>query len=131
MATKKISELASLSTATGDDLLIVVDASGPTTYKMNVSQWYANVQVDVVFNANVTARGTFTANAVVATGNVTFNTGNTFLTANNLVVKRSTTPASVTDVANSGTVGLIWTDGSYLYVQANSTHNKRVAVSTW
>lgn len=131
MATKKITDLSAAASVTADDLLLTVDMAGPTTYKITVANFFASIPTPATFTANVAVQGTLTANAAVATGNVTINTGNTFLTANNLLLKRTVTPANTIDVVGAATVGLTWSDGNYIYVQANNTHVKRVAISTW
>lgn len=129
MASRKITDLSALTSTSGDDLLVVVDMAGPTTYKMTISAFTNAIPSNTNFLANVTSAGVLTANVLTATGNVTFNTGNTYLTANNLVLKKSTTPANTTDVP--GVVGSLWSDGSYLYYQSNTTNVRRVAISTW
>lgn len=130
MATKKITDLSAASAVTGDDLLLTVDMAGPTTYKITVANFFASVPSQATFTANLTVQGSMTANGVTAVGNVTFNTAN-FVTANNLIVKKSVTPANSTDGANSSLVGLMWFDAGYLYLQANATHIKRAALSTF
>jgi hypothetical protein len=131
VATKKITDLSAAGSVTADDLLLTVDMAGPTTYKITVANFFGSVPSNALFTANVTVYGTTTANTLVATGNTTFNTGNTFVTANNVMIKRTATPAATTDVVSAGTIGLLWSDGNYIYLQANATHNKRVAIATW
>lgn len=104
--------------------------AGPTTYKITVANFFSNVSTPTVYTANVDVKANMTANVLTATDNVSFNTAK-FFTANNMVVKRSVTPANSTDGANSSLVGLMWFDASYLYVQANATHIKRAALTTW
>ncbi len=130
MATKKITDLSAASSVTSDDLLLTVDMAGPTTYKITVANFFASVPTPAVFTANVAVQGTLAANVVSAVGNVTFNTAN-YVTANNLIVKRSVTPANSTDGANASHVGLMWTDATSIYLQANATHIKKVALSTF
>lgn len=131
MATKKISELTAVTSVLANTLVVVVDSSGtPTTAKIQFKDVVNSIPSNASFSANVSVLGSLTANAVSATGNVSFNSAN-FTTANNLLLKKTTTPANTTDVTSSSTVGQIWSDGSYLYFQANATHLKRVAISTW
>ena len=108
--------------------MVIVDMSGPTTYKMTIAAFTNAIPSNANFTANVAVQGTFTANAVTASGNVSFNTAN-YVTANNLVLKKTTTPANTTDVP--GVVGSLWSDGSYIYYQANTTNVRRVAIATW
>lgn len=130
MATKKITELTAATGVAANTLLVVVDSSGPTTSKIQVKDFVNSIPSNATFAANVSLLSTTTANTLTASGNVTFNTAN-FVSANNLLIKKTNTPASTTDVLSSAAVGLMWSDGSYIYLQANATHVKRVALSTW
>lgn len=130
MATKKITDLSAATSVSADDLLLVVDMAGPTTFKITVANFFANVVASATFAANVALQATTTANTLNATGNVTFNTAS-YVTANNMIIKRSVTPANSTDGANASLVGLMWSDSNNIYFQANSTHIKKVALSTF
>ena len=130
MATKKITDLSAATSVSSDDLMLVVDMAGPTTYKITVANFFSSITANATFAANVALQGTTTANTLTATGNVTFNTAG-FVTANNVIIKKSTTPSSSTDGANSSLVGLMWTDANYIYVQANATYIKRVSLSSF
>ena len=104
--------------------------AGPTTFKITVANFFANVVTAAAFSANVELRSTTTANTLNATGNVSFNT-TSYFTANNMIVKRTVTPANSTDGANSSLVGLMWADSNNIYFQANATHIKKVALTTF
>lgn len=130
MAAKKITDLTAVTSMTGDDLIVIVDSSGPTTYKMTVADFCNNIPSNTTFSANVTMNLNLTANTATATGNVNFNTAN-YLNANNIIIKKTNTPANSTVVVSSGGTGHMWSDGSHIYYQANATHTKRVALSTW
>lgn len=130
MASKKITDLTATTSVTADDLLITVDMSGPTSYKITIADLVNNIPSNTLFSANVTVYGKTTANAATFAGNTDVNTAY-YLNANNLVIKRTTTPANTTDVLSATSIGLMWSDGDYIYVQANATHNKRAAVATW
>jgi len=69
MADKKVSELVTLNTASGDDLLLVVnDPSGtPASRKITVNNLFGNVVVSTTHKA----RTTFNANVIIATNSVT------------------------------------------------------------
>ena len=125
MATKKITELTATTNVAANSVFLVVDPSGPTTLKIAFSDMVNSIPSNANFAANVAVTGT-----LAATGNVTVDTAK-FLVANNVLLKKGTTPANTNDVLNSSSVGLIWSDGSYIYFQSNTTTVKRVAISTW
>lgn len=110
MTATKITDLPAATTiASGDLIPIVADPSGsPTTKKITLTNFYANVVVTAKF-----------ANSVTSTAS---------LTANNLYISYRTTPSSATD---SVTQGKIWFDNSYIYVATANNTIKRVAISTF
>jgi hypothetical protein len=128
MASKKITELTASPSVSGDDLLIVVDMAGPTTVKVTVANFFSSVAANANFTANVSVNGTFTANTATLSGNVS---STKHLISNNLIVTKNTTPANSTHAVVGTERGLIWTDGDYVYAQANATHYKRAALATW
>ncbi len=130
MATKKITDLAAITAVAPNTLLVAVDSTGPTTSKIQFKDVVNSIPSNATFTANVTVNGTLTANVLSASGNVSFNTAS-YLIANNVLVKKSTTPASSTDSVTAADVGKLWSDGNYIYFQANATHYKRAALSTW
>lgn len=128
MASRKISELTAATALAAADYFPFVVASGPTTQRITVANFCNNIPSNTLFSANVTTQQRLVANVITASGNVDFNTTN-YLNSNNLIIKKSNTPASNTDVPGAGTIGLIWGDGSFIYMQANATHLKRAALS--
>lgn len=130
MASKKITDLTAVTSVTADDLIIVVDLAGPTTYKMTIANFVNSIPSNTGFAANVSILGNLAANTASFVGNTDFNTAK-YVVANNLILKKTTSPASSTTGVTAADVGLIWTDGSFIYAQANATHYKRVAIATW
>lgn len=131
MASKKITDLSAQTGVTADDLIIIVDMAGPTTYKLTIANLCNSIPSNTNFTANVSVSGTLAANIASFVGNVSVDTATKYLVVNNFIVKKTTTPSSSTDTVTAADVGKIWTDGSYLYAQANATHYKRVAIATW
>jgi hypothetical protein len=71
MATaKKISELTALTTASTDDLLVIVDspASDAVTKKITISSFYGNVQATALFQNTVTVNNSLTIKGTVKVG---------------------------------------------------------------
>jgi hypothetical protein len=67
---KKISELNALTTASTDDLLVVVDspASSAETKKITVSNFYGNVQATTLFQNTVTVNNSLTVTGTLKVG---------------------------------------------------------------
>lgn len=104
---KKISELTALTAPSTDDLLVIVDdpAGNTATKKVTVQNFFNSSQ------ANVTVANTY------------------YLSANNLVIRRKTTP-----IVSSGTSdlqGSFWFDENYIYVAVANGTIKRAALSTF
>ncbi len=123
MPSKKITDLTTTTAYTGDDLFIVVDQAGPTTMKMTAANLFANVPANTVFSQNVAMSAQLTL-----TGNTT---STKHIVSNNFIVTKNNTPASSTTGVAAAEVGMMWADGDYLYVQANTTAYKRVALATF
>jgi len=130
VASKKITDLSAQTGVTADDLIIVVDMAGPTTYKITVANLVNSIPSNTSFAANVAIIGELTANAATFAGNVSADTIK-YVVANNFLVKKTTTPSSSTDSVTAADIGKFWSDGSFLYAQANATHYKRVAIATF
>jgi hypothetical protein len=126
VASKKITDLSAQTGVTADDLMIVVDMAGPTTYKITVANFVNSIPSNANFQANVSIAGSLVANSAALTGNVVINTGNIWTTVNGFVISKSTTPSNSTNVSTSAGVGSMWSNGTYLFVQANSTYVARV-----
>lgn len=130
MASRKITDLSVYTTITANDLLVVVSIAGPTTYKMTLASLVNAIPSNANFLANVSVSGSLAANTITASGNVVFKTAN-YLVSNNFIVTKNNTPANSTSGVIAGEAGIIWSDGSYIYLQANSTSYKRVLASTF
>ena len=104
---KKISELVALTAPSTDDLLVIVDspANNAITKQVTVSNFLNNSQ------ANVTVSNTY------------------YLSANNFVIRRRTTP--VTSSGTSDLQGSIWFDTNYIYVAVANGTIKRATLSTF
>lgn len=104
---KKISELTALTSASTDDLLVIVDdpSGNSATKKVTVNNFLNNSA------ANVTVSNAY------------------YLSANNLVVSRFTTPA--TSSGTSDIKGSIWFDVNYIYVATANGTIKRAALSSF
>ncbi len=131
MSSKKISALTATTNVAANSLMVVVDMTGPTTKKIVVSDFANNIPANVTMQFWLNVQGNTTVNAIAVTGNGV-QTGNLYFSVNNIVIGKTTTPANTTDVASAaGGIGHMWSDGSYLYVRANTTHIRRVAIATW
>jgi hypothetical protein len=131
MASKKISELTAATNVAANSILVVVDTTGPTTKKITVADFVNSVPSNANFQANVSVLGFLAANGGSFAANVSQD-GNNYFSVNNITIAKTATPANTTDVAvAAGGVGQIWTDGSHIYVRANTTNLKRVAIATW
>lgn len=106
MADRKISQLTSLSTPSGEDLFVVVDDPNgtPVSKSITLQTLLANLP------ANTAITGTATVN------------GDT------LIVTTAKTPASA---AATGVQGQIAWDASYIYVCTATNNWKRAALATW
>lgn len=106
MASKKITELNATTTISGGDLLLVVtDPTGiASTKKMTVTNFFANVQPNVIFNGELTV-------------------------VNNMVIPAKITPANT----NSLTIrkGSVFHDDNYLYVATANNTVKRVSLTAF
>lgn len=72
VAAKKISELTALTTASTDDLLVIVDdpSGSATTKKITISSFYGNVQATVLFQNTVTVNSTFSVGNSTVYGSI-------------------------------------------------------------
>lgn len=116
MATQhKLSELIpSLQTANADALLyIVTDPTGSPSSN--------SITVKSLFESNLTAN-------VAANGSLVVSQ---YAIANVVISNYNQTPAASNNVPAGFANGAMWSDGSYLYVVANSNTVMRVALSSW
>lgn len=131
MASKKISELTAATNVAANSLMVVVDTTGPTTKRITVQDFVNSIPSNATFQSTMTVNGNAVLNAASFAANVV-QAGNNYFSVNNVTIAKNTTPSSTTDVASAaGGIGQIWSDGSYVYVRANTTNIKRVAISTW
>jgi len=117
MADQKVSELASLATAAGEDLLYVVDDPNGTPVSKNIS--LNSLLGAVPANTTFTQTATFNNKVTVANGHITLSTSKT-VGSNN-----------ATNVLGAGAQGSIFWDENYLYVAVSNTQIKRVALSVF
>jgi len=115
---KKTSALATKTTfAANDYILGVTDLSGvPTTSKILVSNFFANVATALSVSSNVSV-----------TGNSSVLIAPTVKSAN-IHSTDSSTPVSSADVVEKGK---IWFDTNYLYVAVANNSLKRVTLSSF
>lgn len=116
MAATKITDLPTATSIANNDLIpFVADPlGGPTTKKLTLTTFFANVVVSAKFANTVT----FSQNVV---------SSNNF-TANNLFVSYKSTPSTSSDVVNQGK---IWYDNNYIYVAVSNNTIKRAALSSF
>jgi hypothetical protein len=124
MADKKVSQLDTLNTASGDDLLLVVNdpAGTPASRKISVNNLFGNVVVETTHKH----RTTFQANTLMY-GTVMNVTANAIFQGN--LRMTSDTPASNNAASEGYGVGSIWFDSDYIYVATATGTIKRAALS--
>lgn len=103
---RKISGYDACTAPEANALLVVTGntAGQLTSFNITVSSLLGNSQVDINVANNKT------------------------LAANNVIIRRTTTPNSSTDIVAKGT---IWSDGNYLYIAVADNSIKRVALSSF
>ncbi len=102
---KTLSQLTTMTTLEGEDLFLVTDdpAGTPVSKKANTTFIFSNIPVDITTSQTIK-------------GNTLVLTSNTFPANSNTVI---------------GDTGSIIVSSDYIYVQANTTICKRVAISTF
>ena len=95
----KITELTSLTSATGDDLFVVVDglsANTPVTKKITVAGVFGNIQANSVFKNPVTFSNTVSFSAspsfsgdVTFANNITTNSNDLYISIDDVIYKLS------------------------------------------
>lgn len=144
MATdKKVTQLDSLTTLSGDDLFMVVDdpSGTPVNKKVTASSMFGNIRMplnvsgntmSISANATVTGDVSLSANTTVTGANADIS-GIVTVSANTTVTGElrifGDTPASSNAVTEGVGWGKIWFDHNYLYVAASNNAIKRVALS--
>ena len=126
MADKKITELTSITSVSGDDLLMVVnDPSGtPDSRKITVASFFAAIPSAAAFSAPVTV----SANTTLSGGTVTISANTAF--GGNVRLAKDTPSSNVASSEGYGS-GSVWYDDNYIYVATASGTIKRAALSTF
>ena len=103
---KKITELTSLNSPAGEDLLVIVDdpSGSPITKKVTVNSLFANCSANLVISNTAT------------------------LSANNVIVRRNQTPANSSITVTQGTI--FW-DSDYMYIAVANNSLKRVSLESF
>ncbi len=136
MADKKISQLTSLSTPAGADLLVVVDDPNgtPVSKSISLQTLFANVPSNTAISGTLTtsANNTLAGSNTVVSSNVNFtSTRGPQISARWVKIVPSTGSISnnATTELGGGQQGAIFIDSNYLYVATSNTVIKRVALS--
>lgn len=126
MADKKVTELTAATSATADDLLMIIDdpSGTPASKKISLNSFFSNVRANTTISGTLTtsANNTINGNKMTVTANTTFN-GNLRMSSN--------TPSSNNASSEGYGVGSIWFDADYIYVATASGTIKRVALSVF
>lgn len=117
MADKKVTELPTLTTASAEDVLYVVDDPSGTPVSKKIS--LSNLLSAVPANTTFTGTATFDDKVTATDGVVTLSSA-TSVTSNN-----------ATTVLGSGMAGSIFWDANYLYLAVSNTEIKRVALESF
>lgn len=147
---KKVSELTSLTAASGDDLLLIVDdpSGTPATKSITVNALFAGNAIANGAFANLNVSDTATiATAEITTSNTNVGTFANVIATNTaslqtvkvtgsiLQIDNTTavTSNSATAVFGSGSLhdGKMFWDENYLYIATSNTTIKRIALSVW
>jgi hypothetical protein len=136
MTSKKITELQTLATPAGEDLVhLVDDPSGtPTNKKISLDQLLRNLPANTVVKKTLTVQGNTTITgsntSISANVNITGKTilATTIVNSNGVVIANSLTPANS---AISMSVGKFFYDSNYLYICTSTGVIKRVALSSF
>jgi hypothetical protein len=136
MADKKITQLTSLTSPAGEDLLLIVDdPSGTPVSKQITIKNLAGGMPNTSISGTLTVSGNTTINGsnTVVSSNVTFTsaTRGPRVTARFITLAKSTGSVSnnATTELGGGMQGSILWDSDYLYVATSNTVIKRVALS--
>lgn len=117
MADKKVTELASLSTPAGEDVIYIIDdpSGTPVSKKISLATLLGAVPSPTTFSASVTLNNKVTA----ANGVMT------------LATSKSVSTNNASTLLGSGMQGSIFWDENYLYVATSNTQIKRVGLSSF
>ncbi len=141
MATdKKVTQLDSLTSLSGDDLFMVVsDASvAPVNKKITATSIFSDLSIplNVTGDTMVIASNTnITGNMSIAANTDTTIAGSLVLSANTTVTGElrltGTTPTTNNTSTEAIGTGKIWADQDYIYVAVSNTVIKRVQLSVF
>lgn len=117
MADKKVTQLTSLTTPSGEDLLLVVDnpTGTPTSKSISIQTLMENIPGNTVITGLLSAANT-TVNGVLT------------VTGDTVRISTTKTPATAGDTGSAGQIA--W-DADYIYICTATNTWKRVAISTW
>lgn len=136
MASKKVTELTTLSIPSGVDYIYVIDdpLGTPTGKKMSLDALFGGVPSNTAINGTFTARSnaTFSGSQVSVSSNVSI-TGTTQVgvlktTSNGVLITNSLTPANSSIGIPQGKV--FW-DANYFYVAVSNTVVKRIPLQSF
>jgi len=134
MPSRKVTELETLITPNGLDVIYIIDdvAGTPTGKQLSLNVLFGNVTVNTSISATLTVAGKTTlantlAQKLTVTGPSVF--GQTTVQSNGIVITTQLTPANSSVAAI--TTGKIFFDADYLYIKTANSVIKRVALSTF
>lgn len=126
---KKISELTALTSASTDDLLVVVDdpSGSAATKKITVGNFYGNVQATTLFQNTVTVNSTFSVGNSTVYGSINSSSIALKGTSNVVIIKGSATTRSGlrTDISDSSAIsnGSIYlSTAGKMYLKVNNAN---------
>ncbi len=141
MATdKKVTQLDSLTSLSGDDLFMVVDdpSVAPVNKKITATSIFSDLRIplNVTGNTMIIASNTnITGNMSIAGNTDTTIAGSVTLSANTNVTGElrlmGATPSTNNTSTESIGTGKIWADQDYIYVAVSNTVIKRVQLSVF
>lgn len=140
MASKKVTELTTLTIPAGVDLLLVIDDpnGSPVSKKISINQLFGNIPANTSITAKLTVSGNttlgganthITSNVNIAGAQLTAK--KIVSTSNGVVITNSFTPANSSVGIPTIPVGKIFWDSGFLYVKVANTTIKRIALSSF
>jgi len=132
MADKKVTQLTALTSATSEDLFLIIDNPNgtPVSKKITVKNLFGTVPSNTAINGRTTLVGNtvLRCSNTVATSNVTCTAR---LKSNVHIVTLGANPGS-NNASTAGKAPLqLWFSNTYLYIAVNATTIKRVALNTF
>ncbi len=134
MPSRKVTELETMITPSGRDLLYIIDdvAGTPTGKQISLNVLFGNVTVNTSISGTFTVSGKSTfANTLIdkltVATSATF--GPTTIQSNGVVITTKLTPANST--VSAITTGKFFYDDNYLYIKVANNTIKRAALSSF